>query len=238
MRLDAILVVVELLVQPRVHHRQVIALEVVVDVDLPVAGDLVVLPHHPPHALGVEVRRALRDVLEEIAERRGLRIDVDEDERTPACHLHRLQVHVGGREALHTFHLRRAKQIPLQVVRPPVVLALERLPLAAAVCDRTGTVQADVVKRAQRIAIAKDDERLARDFGGEELSALRDLLRPPDELPCPREDLLALELEIDGIDVEPSRNRRRVGDVGVEGEVDGHRSRGPDTRGQALGTAQ
>ena len=48
-RLDAVVVVVELLVQPRVHDREVIALEVVVDVDLPVAGDLPLLAHHVAH---------------------------------------------------------------------------------------------------------------------------------------------------------------------------------------------
>ena len=107
-----------------------------------------------------------------------------------------------------------------------LLVGMHRLALAATVGDRTGAVQANVMKSAQCAAVAQYDDALARDVGGEELALLRDLVAAPDELPRAREDAVALELEVDGIRVQPRRDRRRASDVRIEGKVDGHGTAG------------
>src|SRR6185437_6652682 len=112
-----------------------------------------------------------------------LEIEVREDERPPLRHLDWLEVHVLHGEALDTFHLRRANQVALKIVRPSVIVALQRLALAAPHGDHTGPVQTDVVKAAQRWTVAQYHDSLASDVGSEELPRLGDLLRTPHELP-------------------------------------------------------
>jgi len=87
---------------------------------------------------------------------------------------------------------------------------------------RSGAVEADIIEAAQRVAVAQHDDRIVAYFRGEERSGLTNLLQSPDELPSVREDPLALELEVDGIDVESRRNCGRTANVGIEGENEGH----------------
>src|SRR3954471_15059835 len=86
-------------------------------------------------------------------------------------------------------------------------------------------MQADVVEAAERVVIAQDDDGIVADGGGEEAAVLAHLLRASDELPRVREDAFPLELEIDGIVVEPRRNRGRALDVRIEGEDERHRAK-------------
>lgn len=87
-------------------------------------------------------------------------------------------------------------------------------------------MQADVVEAAQGVVVAKDDDGVVLHRGSEELSVLAHLLRAPDELPGVREDALALELEVDGIIVEPRRDGGGALDVRVEGEDEGQETGG------------
>src|SRR5437867_3679634 len=117
-----------------------------------------------------------------------------------------------------------------------MVLALQRLSLAAAVGDRSGAVEADVVEAAQRLTVAEDDDRVVPDFGREVLSPFCYLLHTADELPRSREDPLALELEVHRIVVEPRRNRRGTRNIGVEGEDERHEV--PGLRFEVRGVAK
>ena len=100
---------------------------------------------------------------EHVVERRRLAVEIGEHQRTPRGDGDRAQVHVVRRESFDAFHLRRAQQLAVQRVRPAVILALERLPLAAAVRHRPGAMQTDVVKAAQRVAVAQHDDRVVAD---------------------------------------------------------------------------
>ena len=153
-RLDDVVVVVELLVQPRVHHGDVIALEVVVDVDLPVAGDLPLLAHHVAHRLAAKGREARGQIFEDFGERRRLAVHVHEDERPPRRHLHRHEAHRLRVEALHSLHLGRAAQCAVEGVGPAVVAALQRVASPAPRRDGTRAMQTHIVEAAQRLAVA------------------------------------------------------------------------------------
>ena len=150
MRLDAIAVVVDFFVQARMDDRDVVPLEVVVDVDLPIAGELVLFAHDVAHRCTAKSRDAAGDVSEHILERRCGAVEIHEDERPPRRNGDGAKAHVGGRESFDAFHLRRAKQLALEAVGPSVVLALKRLSLATAVRDRARAVKTYVVKPTQR----------------------------------------------------------------------------------------
>ncbi|MCU0624707.1 MAG: hypothetical protein MUF53_12720, partial [Gemmatimonadaceae bacterium] len=149
-------------------------------------------------------------------ERRRLEVERGEDERSPCRHLHRMQPEVGRPEVLGRLHLGSAEQLAGERVGPPVILALQRLAAAAAGRHRTGPVQAHVVVAAQAVRVAHEHHTLAGDLHDDIVARLRKLLGARHELPGAREDPLALELVVDGIDVEPRRNRRRLGQIGVE----------------------
>ena len=227
-RFDPVLIVVELLVQPRVHHGQVVTLEVVVDVDLPVACQVPLPAHHPLHPFGVEFLRPRRDVLEKMGQWRRLVVQVAEDERAPRRDLHRQQVHILGTEVGRPLHLRRANQGAGERIGPAVVFALHRLPLAAAGRHRAGAVQADVVEAAQRLPVAHDHDRLPGDVDDDVRPRPDQLLGPRRQLPGPTEDPVLLEFEIDRIVVEARRERARRSNVGVEREMEGHAVREGD----------
>ncbi len=225
--LHAVGVVVELLVEPGMHHRQVVSLEVVVDVHLPVAVDQPGLGRHVAHPLGCQRRGPLGDGVEEVRQRGRLEVEVGEDERPPGGHLHRHQPHGLGVEALAPLHLGRAQQRSIQPVRPAVIAALQRLPLAAPLGHRAGPVQADVVESAQRVAIADHDDRLVTDLRREEAPGFGHVGRPPHQLPRAAEDLLVLQREEDRVGVAARRDRLGAADVGVEREDQRH---GRDSR--------
>ena len=127
-------------------------------------------------------------------------------------------MHVVRPEVLDALHLGCAEQRSVEGVCPSVILALERLTLAAPIGDGTRAVEANVIETAQRRPVAEYDDGIVAYLGGEVLPRLEHLVHSPNELPAVREDPLALELEIDRVVVEPSRDRRGASDVWVEGE--------------------
>ena len=202
---------VEHLGEAGVRDRAVIALEVVLDRDLPVALDLPVVADAEAEA--IEVETALRNLVgerpERLRERPCVRIRVDEDERPPGLgrygeHREAVLVEVGL-----ALGARRLAKRPVEVVRPGVVRALERLAVALALRDQVPTVPADVDEPAQNaLGVADDHDRdLARE-AREEVTRIRDPVGPPGVLPPPREDPLALEPLDRRVGVPVGRKRR------------------------------
>jgi hypothetical protein len=97
-RLHPIAVVVELPEQRGVGDRDVVALEVVVDVDLPGALDLVVAAFHEAHRIEVEAGRPglLGDRAQHGGQGGGGRVEVGEDEGPERLHAHRLRPKQAG----------------------------------------------------------------------------------------------------------------------------------------------
>ena len=150
-RLDAVLVVVELLEQARMSDREVIALEVVVDIHLPVALDDVVAALDPAH--GGQVVAGFVDLVgdhtDPVGQRRCLVIEVGEDERAQRVDLDRHQAKVCLVEILSAIHLTRHLQPAVQPVHPAVIPALQRLPVASRGHDLRCAVAAHVVETAK-----------------------------------------------------------------------------------------
>ncbi len=187
---------VDELAEALVRSGAVVALEVVLEGDLPVRLD-------GPLVVGVvaerrEVEPAAADDLGQRAERLGERrrpgVRVDEDEGPPRVDGDREQREVRGVEAVLALRARGLPQGAVELVGPGVVGALQRLAAAGLARDRVGAMAADVDERAQHsFPVAGDDDRDVAGVRREVGRRLRHLLGGAGVLPGAGEDALALE---------------------------------------------
>jgi hypothetical protein len=209
------------------RDRAVVALEEVLGADLPVRFVLRLRAREEAQRAHVDsrVRDPLRDVFQELGERRSLRIRVDEHERPPGLEPERNEAEAFV-EATLALRPRRREQPSVETVRPGVVRALERLALARALADDGPAVAADVEEGSQRpLAVVDEQYRDVARAGRVEAARLGDLVRAGDVLPEPPEDPLLLELEHRRVDVPAPRKRSGAGRA--------HRSNATDGRNQA-----
>ncbi len=202
--LDPVLVVVDLLEQARVRDRKVIALEVVVDVHLPVASDVVVAALDQPHPAEVITRGGdlRRYGADPISQRRRIRIEVRKDERPKGIHANRDETEVRLVEILGALHLARGLEAPVQSIDPAVVSALKGFAVAARRHHLRRAVPADVVEAAQLSVLSVGQEnRLVEDVRGLEVTDAGELARMRHELPAGGEDPIRLAREDGRVEV-------------------------------------
>src|SRR6266513_1547824 len=119
------------------HDGNVIAFEIIVDVDLPVAVNVPVLAGRELHRREIAMTDQRRQVLERFAERRASRIKFHKHERSPRFNSKLRQAVRFLAEALDSIKLRRAEQAPLKRIAPTVVTTLKDPARAASGCNRT-----------------------------------------------------------------------------------------------------
>src|SRR6202022_1137320 len=154
-RLGPVLRVVQLAEEPGMHDRDVIALEIVVDVYLPVAVQLPVLAAGEAVSAVVALAQVVEQLgAEVVAKRDGVIAQVHEHEIVPRLHAKLRKAEVRAIEALDAFHLRRREQPAIETVRPSVIAALQDRSLARAFRNRAGAMTADVRHRAQNVVTA------------------------------------------------------------------------------------
>ena len=112
--------------EARMRDRAVVALEVVLDRDLPVRRRARTRPARGRRASTGSTAR--RELAERLGERRRVRVGVDEEERPPRLEPERHERQAGAVEAGLAVGARRRRGAPVEPVRPRVVRALERLP--------------------------------------------------------------------------------------------------------------
>ena len=200
------------------HLRTVQALVVVLDHDLPVGLHLVHEAHADAQLVHLEALER-GDRLGAVGERRHERAlraagrHVHEHEPGVVVDRDVVQRVVGPVEVLVFLHVGRADQLSVQVERPRVVRADERLAHALGALDVVeelrAAVAADVVEGAQLAGVvAHDEDRLARDVAHDVVAGVRDLLGAPDADPLAPPDLLALVLPDLGARVVGAAERR------------------------------
>ena len=180
------------------RDRAVVALEVVLDRDLPVGLDDVLAAVVELEA--VQIDAGLRDGVghdaKGLREGPGFEVDVREDERPPRAHLdgeERVIVRVEPRLALGA---RRPEEAAVQPIRPRVVGALQCLPVPRALHDDVAAVAADVDEAVEIAVLVPDkDDRDVAGLRGEVVAGLRHLGSYAGVLPRVLEDPLPLERE-------------------------------------------
>ncbi len=139
---------------------EVIGLEEVVDEHLHVALDFDFTPVHEPQAFQWQMAHVARDRFEEVRERLGVAIFIDEDPVPELFTAHRNEIAAAGVEARPVATLGHAAQLAPTVVGPAVIAADQRaarLPRVLAQ-HRRAAMAAGVVERADEVVVTADDD--------------------------------------------------------------------------------
>ena len=166
------------------HVRDVVPLQVVVYVHLPVRVHVVIDPTGEPELADAGGRDALPDTFQVGLERLGTLRQAHEHEAFPFREVHGGEAVVPLVEQLHAIEVRHPPQHPIEPIGPPVVLADQHVGVAVLHRQRAAAVAADVEEGAQRAILpAYYDDRLPRDVGDRVVAGPRQLVRVGHVLP-------------------------------------------------------
>jgi len=167
------------------------AVEIVIDVDFPVAIEGVDAVIEVTELLG-ELQRGdeFRNGAEEFAKRDGLGIEIDEDEIFPGVDGDGDEAILRAIEIADAVELDHAFESAVDTVGPAVVGAAKLFGAAVGFGDDGGGVMAaNIVEGAElRVVAADDDDGLAGDVGGEERTIFTNLIEAAGNLPAFSED--------------------------------------------------
>src|SRR5205823_9016730 len=168
----------------RVRH-VVAAVEIVVDINFPITLqriDVAIEEFKFPGEL--ERRNELGNSAEKILERTGFAVEIDVDEIFPGVDGDGDEAVFGAVEIAYAVEFDHTFERAVVAVGPPVVGAAEILGAALRFVDNSGgVVAADVIKGAEQIVVAaRDDDGLAGEIGGEEITFARDLINSAGDL--------------------------------------------------------
>jgi len=183
-RLDGVGVVVDFTIERRVDARQVVALQIIVDIGLPVAVHVVGAALGKLHAAKGELLGLDGQFAQTFAQRAGLGIEIDENEVGPFFDANRDEPEVFGIKIFDTIEFGGDEQSAVEAVGPAVVAAAEEFPVSAAGGGIAGAMPADVIKATENaIFAAGDEERLSDEVEGKVVAGARGLVRVADNLP-------------------------------------------------------
>src|SRR5258705_1010780 len=179
--------------ESRVLDRAVVALEEVLDHDLPVGPRRPLLA--PAEAQVVESQPASADdggQLAENARQRGAGLEIREDERAPRVDADGQEGEARAIESWLVVGARRRAQTSVEAVRPRVIRALQHLAVAGSAHDLVAPMPADIDEAAQAVLVADDHDRHIAHCRGEVVADPGDLFAAPGVLPGPPEDAIPL----------------------------------------------
>src|SRR6202030_1167534 len=131
-RLDGVGVVVDFTIERRVDARQVVALQIGVDIGLPVAVHIVGAALGKLHAAERELLGMGRQFAQRLAQRAGLGIDTDENEVEPCLDANGDEAEVFRIKIFDAVEFGGDEQSAVEAVGPAVVAAAEEVAVSAA----------------------------------------------------------------------------------------------------------
>src|SRR6267378_3737604 len=227
----AVLRVIDFAQQAGMRDGNVIALEVVIYVNFPVAIDEVVAAFGKLQSLELEASRLLGNLAEVGGKWLSIGVEIHEDELAPSFAAKRHHAHGAAVEEFNSLDVRRSNQATVQCVGPAVVLAAQNILAAAAQGDGSRAMTANVAEGAERtFFVANDNDRFADEIGGEETFWVGDgplhaipfsarLAKCSDELPGAAENTRLLDFQNRGIGVETQGECLRALDLFVHVQV-------------------
>ena len=183
-RLDGVGVVADFAIEGGVDARQVVSLEIVVDVGLPVAVHVVGAALGKLHAAEIELLGLGGQFAQRLAQRAGLGIEIDEDQVEPFFEANRDEAEVFGIEIFDAIEFGGDEQSAVEAVGPAVVAAAEEFAVSAAGGGVAGAMAANVIKAAENAVVAAgDEERLSDEVEGKVVAGASSLVNMADDLP-------------------------------------------------------
>ena len=175
--------------ESRVIDLAVVALEIVLDDDLPVRRRVV---RHPPieaepRDIDANLGYELRERAERLGERWRLEIGVHEHHGSPGVDLDRAQAELARVEVGLPIRSRRRPEAAVELVGPGVVGALQGSLVAGPETDARAPVTADVDESPQLIVVVADeDDRYLPVLARQEVTGLGELFAAREVLPGQR----------------------------------------------------
>ena len=200
------------------RDRDVVALDVVLDDDLPVRRLAIAAGSKGRQRLDSVGSEPLRQVADQLAQRRGVVVEVDEHQAAHLLDADGVQAEAALVEPLaERLALGNADQTAVEAVRPAVIAAADRaLALSGAAQQARGAVAAHVPVGAELAALIADDEhRLGAGLGREVTTGSRQRGHVARELPRSLKDQLVLGVQQPLVEVQARREGgagERVGD--------------------------
>jgi len=201
------------------HDGNVVTLEVVVNVNLPVAVDDVI------PALGKRQLREgkfpsqLRNVANKFGEGRSIRSKIDKNKLLPGFASQRHHTLGGAIKKFYAVNFGGPDEPAIERVRPAVIRAIQNIPRSGTLRDGPRAVPANVAEGAKGACfVAHDNHRLPRHFNGEIRFGINDgaldavdfaagLAQRPHQLPRTPENALLLNREDRRVGVEARGQR-------------------------------
>src|SRR5450631_1154066 len=184
------------------------AVEVIIDVDLPVAMYVVAPTVEVVQLADAERCNAHHQSAEKLLQGRGLGVEVHEHKALPGFHADGNQSVLRAIQVLHAIELRHALERAVEAVFPAVVRTLQNLRVTTGLSHNgSSMVAADIIEGTQRtVGSANDDDRFSGQPRGYKVSRLLQLIGAGDQLPGLAEDVKALEFGDPRIDIPGSRD--------------------------------
>jgi hypothetical protein len=216
MRFDRVGIEVQFPVQSRMDARQMVALQVVINVCLPIALHVIRAALEEFHFREWEFVSLPGQLTQRLKQWCRPRIKIHEHEIEPFFGSYRCQRKVLWTKPLDAFDLSGTDQRAIEVIRPSVICAAKQLARPATLSGRTGAMAAYVIETSQLlIGSADKQQRFARHFGCEVVSGIRYLAAVSHDLPGSGEDLFFLGSEYFRIGVNSGRQCPRILDVAL-----------------------
>src|SRR5438270_10016149 len=221
---DGVLLVIENGTQTLVQVGYVIsAVEIVIDIHLPIAMNIVRSAIEIMQFADAEGRDALHQAAQKFLQGRGIGIKVHEDKAFPGLNANWKQPVLSTIKIQNAFEFRHAFQRSIQPIFPTVVRTLQDLCMAAGLSNnRGGVVPADVVEGAQSsLGAANDYDRLSRKPGADEVPWHPQLIGAGNQLPCLAEHVQPLQFSDARINVPGRGNSGSLwqrGSIVIDGE--------------------
>src|SRR6516164_2450139 len=157
------------------YDRDMVALEVIVDVHLPVAIDVIIVAFGEGQAFEWKSARKLRNIAKIIGKRKSAAIEIHKNELLPGFATHRNHTHGAAIEQFDAIDFGSADEAPIERVGPSVVSAIQHASATRTLGDRTGAMPTDVAECSKNASFIADNHYgFAGNVGGEIRFRIRD----------------------------------------------------------------
>jgi hypothetical protein len=145
-----------------------VALEVIVDVHLPVAIDVIIVAFGERQALEWKSARKLRNIAKIIGKRKSAAIEIHKNELLPGFAAHRNHTHGGAIEQFDAIDFGSADEAAFERVGPAMVGAIEHVSASTTLGDGARAMTTDVAESAKSARlVTDDDDGFANNVAGE-----------------------------------------------------------------------
>ena len=144
------------------RYRNVVALEIVIDIHFPIRVDQVLASFDLAQAVEIQMLCLIWNIPQHLLKRWRRPVQVDECEGSPGFSADWNETEIVLVKVFHSVEFRRFQEFAVKTVEPAVILALQGFAIPTSMCDHARAVTTYIVKCADFIIqTADEDDRYA-----------------------------------------------------------------------------